>query len=83
MPWQQYRHPYDLHILIRSQFNGLTAGVRRRSDRLPTAHTCFNALMLSGGYKDKATLDRVLAVAIEHSEVTAPAGRTLFAHAAH
>lgn len=40
-----------------------------RSDRLPTAHTCFNALMLSAGYKDKAALERALAVAIENSEV--------------
>lgn len=39
------------------------------SDRLPTAHTCFNALLLSAGFKDKASLERALAIAIENAEV--------------
>jgi len=37
------------------------------SDRLPTAHTCFNHLLLPD-YKDKETLRKCLVTAINNSE---------------
>ena len=37
------------------------------SDRLPTAHTCFNVLLLPA-YSSKEKLDRLLRIAILHAE---------------
>lgn len=56
-----------MHALACSAHKNTTNCTHNRTQRLPTAHTCFNHLMLPS-YRDKGTLRDRLLLAIENAE---------------